>query len=151
MSMFPSSPQFPLSGSLMQDSPPPSHPLKAVPIAVADEGDSESEDDDLKPRGNGQQHEELRARLGMESTKVLSLLTPAAMAQWAERQAHRMCCPWRRGQRPCLCNLLVCCLEPELSRVAKRPFLWYTQPCLGVRSLLTSWEVSGQNTPVVMQ
>ncbi|KAF4016756.1 hypothetical protein G4228_008187 [Cervus hanglu yarkandensis] len=34
-----------------QDSPPPSHPLKAVPIAVADEGESESEDDDLKPRG----------------------------------------------------------------------------------------------------
>lgn len=40
-------------GSLTQDSPPPSHPLKAVPIAVADEGESESEDDDLKPRGNG--------------------------------------------------------------------------------------------------
>lgn len=37
----------------MQDSPPPCHPLKAVPIAVADEGESESEDDDLKPRGNG--------------------------------------------------------------------------------------------------
>ncbi|KAK2120446.1 Ubiquitin carboxyl-terminal hydrolase 20 [Saguinus oedipus] len=36
-----------------QDSPPLSHPLKAVPIAVADEGESESEDDDLKPRGNG--------------------------------------------------------------------------------------------------
>ncbi|XP_005625298.1 ubiquitin carboxyl-terminal hydrolase 20 [Canis lupus familiaris] len=34
-----------------QDSPLPSHPLKAVPIAVADEGESESEDDDLKPRG----------------------------------------------------------------------------------------------------
>ncbi|XP_060613533.2 ubiquitin carboxyl-terminal hydrolase 20 isoform X2 [Anolis sagrei] len=34
-----------------QDSPPPAHPLKAVPIAVADEGESESEDDDLKPRG----------------------------------------------------------------------------------------------------
>uniref|UniRef100_G1SDU0 Ubiquitin carboxyl-terminal hydrolase n=1 Tax=Oryctolagus cuniculus TaxID=9986 RepID=G1SDU0_RABIT len=34
-----------------QDSPPPSHPLRAVPIAVADEGESESEDDDLKPRG----------------------------------------------------------------------------------------------------
>ncbi|XP_044120629.1 ubiquitin carboxyl-terminal hydrolase 20 isoform X1 [Neovison vison] len=34
-----------------QDSAPPSHLLKAVPIAVADEGDSESEDDDLKPRG----------------------------------------------------------------------------------------------------
>lgn len=35
-----------------QDSPPPPcHPLKAVPIAVADEGESESEDDDLKPRG----------------------------------------------------------------------------------------------------
>ncbi|XP_033282878.1 ubiquitin carboxyl-terminal hydrolase 20 isoform X2 [Orcinus orca] len=34
-----------------QDSAPPSHPLKAVPIAVADEGESESEDDDLKPRG----------------------------------------------------------------------------------------------------
>ncbi|XP_059266542.1 ubiquitin carboxyl-terminal hydrolase 20 isoform X1 [Mustela nigripes] len=34
-----------------QDSPLPSHLLKAVPIAVADEGDSESEDDDLKPRG----------------------------------------------------------------------------------------------------
>ena len=39
-------------GSWTQDSPPPSHPLKAVPIAVADEGESESEDDDLKPRGN---------------------------------------------------------------------------------------------------
>ncbi|XP_036185264.1 ubiquitin carboxyl-terminal hydrolase 20 isoform X2 [Myotis myotis] len=34
-----------------QDSPLPSLPLKAVPIAVADEGESESEDDDLKPRG----------------------------------------------------------------------------------------------------
>ncbi|XP_061055759.1 ubiquitin carboxyl-terminal hydrolase 20 isoform X3 [Eubalaena glacialis] len=34
-----------------QDSVLPSHPLKAVPIAVADEGESESEDDDLKPRG----------------------------------------------------------------------------------------------------
>ncbi|KAJ6652281.1 hypothetical protein lerEdw1_012767 [Lerista edwardsae] len=34
-----------------QDSPLPVHPLKAVPIAVADEGESESEDDDLKPRG----------------------------------------------------------------------------------------------------
>ncbi|CAO2598034.1 Ubiquitin carboxyl-terminal hydrolase 20 [Lemmus lemmus] len=34
-----------------QDSSPPSYPLKAVPIAVADEGESESEDDDLKPRG----------------------------------------------------------------------------------------------------
>uniref|UniRef100_A0A4W3JJD8 Ubiquitin carboxyl-terminal hydrolase n=1 Tax=Callorhinchus milii TaxID=7868 RepID=A0A4W3JJD8_CALMI len=36
-----------------QDStlPPASHPLKAVPIAVADEGESESEDDELKPRG----------------------------------------------------------------------------------------------------
>uniref|UniRef100_I3M629 Ubiquitin carboxyl-terminal hydrolase n=1 Tax=Ictidomys tridecemlineatus TaxID=43179 RepID=I3M629_ICTTR len=34
-----------------QDSPLPSHPPKAVPIAVADEGESESEDDDLKPRG----------------------------------------------------------------------------------------------------
>ncbi|XP_025769337.1 ubiquitin carboxyl-terminal hydrolase 20 [Puma concolor] len=34
-----------------QDPPLPSHPLKAVPIAVADEGESESEDDDLKPRG----------------------------------------------------------------------------------------------------
>lgn len=36
----------------MQDPPLPSHPLKAVPIAVADEGESESEDDDLKPRGD---------------------------------------------------------------------------------------------------
>ncbi|XP_013362120.1 PREDICTED: ubiquitin carboxyl-terminal hydrolase 20 isoform X2 [Chinchilla lanigera] len=34
-----------------QGSPLPSHPLKAVPVAVADEGESESEDDDLKPRG----------------------------------------------------------------------------------------------------
>ncbi|VFV47893.1 ubiquitin carboxyl-terminal [Lynx pardinus] len=34
-----------------QDPPLPLHPLKAVPIAVADEGESESEDDDLKPRG----------------------------------------------------------------------------------------------------
>lgn len=40
-------------GSLTQDSPPPSYSLRAVPIAVADEGESESEDDDLKPRGNG--------------------------------------------------------------------------------------------------
>ncbi|XP_008577105.1 PREDICTED: ubiquitin carboxyl-terminal hydrolase 20 [Galeopterus variegatus] len=35
----------------LQESLPPCHPLKAVPIAVADEGESESEDDDLKPRG----------------------------------------------------------------------------------------------------
>ncbi|XP_051836137.1 ubiquitin carboxyl-terminal hydrolase 20 [Antechinus flavipes] len=34
-----------------QETPLPSHSLKAVPIAVADEGESESEDDDLKPRG----------------------------------------------------------------------------------------------------
>ncbi|XP_066568781.1 ubiquitin carboxyl-terminal hydrolase 20 isoform X2 [Amia ocellicauda] len=36
-----------------QDAVPPveSHPLKAVPIAVADEGESESEEDELKPRG----------------------------------------------------------------------------------------------------
>lgn len=34
-----------------QDSPPLSRPLRAVPIAVADEGESESEEDDLKPRG----------------------------------------------------------------------------------------------------
>uniref|UniRef100_A0A674JVC0 Ubiquitin carboxyl-terminal hydrolase n=1 Tax=Terrapene triunguis TaxID=2587831 RepID=A0A674JVC0_9SAUR len=34
-----------------QESPLPAHPLKAVPIAVADEGESESEEDDLKPRG----------------------------------------------------------------------------------------------------
>ncbi|KAM6184064.1 ubiquitin carboxyl-terminal hydrolase 20 isoform 3-T3 [Erethizon dorsatum] len=34
-----------------QGSPLPSHPLRTVPIAVADEGESESEDDDLKPRG----------------------------------------------------------------------------------------------------
>ncbi|XP_004640509.1 ubiquitin carboxyl-terminal hydrolase 20 [Octodon degus] len=34
-----------------QGSVPPCHPLKAVPIAVADEGESESEEDDLKPRG----------------------------------------------------------------------------------------------------
>lgn len=27
------------------------HPLKSVPIAVADDGESESDDDDLKPRG----------------------------------------------------------------------------------------------------
>lgn len=39
-------------GSLVQDSPPLSRPLRAVPIAVADEGESESEEDDLKPRGN---------------------------------------------------------------------------------------------------
>lgn len=49
----PPHPSFSLSGSCTQDSPLPSHPLKAVPIAVADEGESESEDDDLKPRGNG--------------------------------------------------------------------------------------------------
>lgn len=36
----------------MQDSPLPSHPLKAVPVAVADEGESDSEDDGLKPRGD---------------------------------------------------------------------------------------------------
>lgn len=41
-----------ISLSWIQDSPLPAHPLKAVPIAVADEGESESEDDDLKPRGN---------------------------------------------------------------------------------------------------
>ncbi|KAH0615409.1 hypothetical protein JD844_004609 [Phrynosoma platyrhinos] len=41
----------PPSKFVEQDSPPSAHPLKAVPIAVADEGDSESEDDDLKPRG----------------------------------------------------------------------------------------------------
>lgn len=64
ISRSPSSPHFPLSGSLTQDSPPPSHPLKAVPIAVADEGESESEDDDLKPRGNGQQQEELLGQAG---------------------------------------------------------------------------------------
>ncbi|ELK07273.1 Ubiquitin carboxyl-terminal hydrolase 20 [Pteropus alecto] len=34
-----------------QDSPLASHPLKAIPVAVADEGESDSEDDDLKPRG----------------------------------------------------------------------------------------------------
>ncbi|XP_035383316.1 ubiquitin carboxyl-terminal hydrolase 20 [Electrophorus electricus] len=36
-----------------QDAPPPDvcHPLKAVPIAVADEEGSESEEDELKPRG----------------------------------------------------------------------------------------------------
>lgn len=44
-------PQILLSPFLLQDSLPPVHPLKAVPIAVADEGESESEDDDLKPRG----------------------------------------------------------------------------------------------------
>uniref|UniRef100_A0A8C9LGG7 Ubiquitin carboxyl-terminal hydrolase n=1 Tax=Pavo cristatus TaxID=9049 RepID=A0A8C9LGG7_PAVCR len=46
--------QSPSVGSVKQgvcDSPLPAHPLKAVPIAVADEGESESEDDDLKPRG----------------------------------------------------------------------------------------------------
>lgn len=31
---------------------------------MADEGESESEDDDLKPRGNGQQQEELLGRAG---------------------------------------------------------------------------------------
>lgn len=36
----------------MQDSPLASHPLKAIPVAVADEGESDSEDDDLKPRGD---------------------------------------------------------------------------------------------------
>ncbi|XP_029470133.1 ubiquitin carboxyl-terminal hydrolase 20 isoform X2 [Rhinatrema bivittatum] len=36
---------------LEQDPVSPTCPLKAVPIAVADEGESESEDDDLKPRG----------------------------------------------------------------------------------------------------
>ncbi|XP_053551810.1 ubiquitin carboxyl-terminal hydrolase 20 [Bombina bombina] len=34
-----------------RDLPPPSNPLKSVPIAVADDGESESDDDDLKPRG----------------------------------------------------------------------------------------------------
>ncbi|XP_069465338.1 ubiquitin carboxyl-terminal hydrolase 20 isoform X3 [Ambystoma mexicanum] len=34
-----------------QDLPSPSHHLKSVPIAVADDGDSESEGDDIKPRG----------------------------------------------------------------------------------------------------
>ncbi|XP_045144453.1 ubiquitin carboxyl-terminal hydrolase 20 [Echinops telfairi] len=44
-------PPGPSPKCLEQDSPMASHPLKAVPIAVADEGESESEDDDLKPRG----------------------------------------------------------------------------------------------------
>lgn len=48
---LPGLPSF-LTPSLPQDPPLPSHPLKAVPIAVADEGESESEDDDLKPRGS---------------------------------------------------------------------------------------------------
>uniref|UniRef100_H3A8S0 Ubiquitin carboxyl-terminal hydrolase n=1 Tax=Latimeria chalumnae TaxID=7897 RepID=H3A8S0_LATCH len=41
------------SKDVQQDSvsPPSAHPLKAVPIAVADDGESESEDDELKPRG----------------------------------------------------------------------------------------------------
>lgn len=36
-----------------QDSPPQNacHPLKAVPIAVADDEGSESEEDEFKPRG----------------------------------------------------------------------------------------------------
>ncbi|KAM8934807.1 ubiquitin carboxyl-terminal hydrolase 20 isoform 2-T2 [Pelodytes ibericus] len=34
-----------------QDSASPAHPLKSVPIAVADDGGSESDDDDVKPRG----------------------------------------------------------------------------------------------------
>lgn len=36
-----------------QDSPPqnPAHPLKAVPIAVADDEGSDSEEDEFKPRG----------------------------------------------------------------------------------------------------
>ncbi|XP_044308949.1 ubiquitin carboxyl-terminal hydrolase 20 isoform X5 [Varanus komodoensis] len=46
-----SHPPAPVSKLMEQDSPLPVHPLKAVPIAVADEGESESEDDDLKPRG----------------------------------------------------------------------------------------------------
>lgn len=116
--MFPSSPQFPLSGSLTQDSPPPSHPLKAVPIAVADEGESESEDDDLKPRGNGQQQEELLGQAGhgehqglvsadsschgtvgrvMSTQNVLSLETWSSLSQ--------LCDELVRG---CLCDLLVC-------------------------------------------
>ncbi|XP_035246557.1 ubiquitin carboxyl-terminal hydrolase 20 isoform X2 [Anguilla anguilla] len=51
-------PVVPVSGnhhckSLEQEPAPQtaSHPLKAVPIAVADEEESESEDDELKPRG----------------------------------------------------------------------------------------------------
>ncbi|XP_031810676.1 ubiquitin carboxyl-terminal hydrolase 20 isoform X2 [Sarcophilus harrisii] len=44
-------PPAPPSKFSEQETPLPSHPLKAVPIAVADEGESESEDDDLKPRG----------------------------------------------------------------------------------------------------
>ncbi|XP_043838502.1 ubiquitin carboxyl-terminal hydrolase 20 isoform X2 [Dromiciops gliroides] len=44
-------PPSPPSRFSEQETPLPSHPLKAVPIAVADEGESESEDDDLKPRG----------------------------------------------------------------------------------------------------
>lgn len=48
---LPCLPSF-LTRSLPQDPPLSSHPLKAVPIAVADEGESESEDDDLKPRGS---------------------------------------------------------------------------------------------------
>ncbi|XP_053328792.1 LOW QUALITY PROTEIN: ubiquitin carboxyl-terminal hydrolase 20-like [Spea bombifrons] len=34
-----------------RDLPPPAHMLKSVPIAVADDGESESDDDDVKPRG----------------------------------------------------------------------------------------------------
>lgn len=48
----------PDSETSTQDAPLPSHPLKAVPIAVADEGESESEDDDLKPRGSRPQKRE---------------------------------------------------------------------------------------------
>ncbi|XP_056668511.1 ubiquitin carboxyl-terminal hydrolase 20 isoform X2 [Monodelphis domestica] len=44
-------PPSPPSKFSEQETTLPSHPLKAVPIAVADEGESESEDDDLKPRG----------------------------------------------------------------------------------------------------
>ncbi|OCT57913.1 hypothetical protein XELAEV_18002785mg [Xenopus laevis] len=34
-----------------QDFPSPAHPLKSVPIAVGDDGESESDEDDIKPRG----------------------------------------------------------------------------------------------------
>lgn len=97
-------------GSLPQDSPPPSHPLKAVPIAVADEGESESEDDDLKPRGNGRQQGALGPGWiwkapGTERAFPRDVLIPVSAA-------------CNIGPRPCVWSPHLCVLEPELNRAA---------------------------------
>uniref|UniRef100_A0A8C5PVE3 Ubiquitin carboxyl-terminal hydrolase n=1 Tax=Leptobrachium leishanense TaxID=445787 RepID=A0A8C5PVE3_9ANUR len=47
----PPPPKTALPRHIHRDSSSPAHPLKSVPVAVADEGESESDDDDVKPRG----------------------------------------------------------------------------------------------------